>query len=64
MSAPFQLGTHASPAISVTTNGPVPTLTVRLTWLVAGSTIATVFRRISGTHTWPPTTAGIAERCR
>src|SRR5471032_1125041 len=58
MSVPFQLGTQASPPISVTTNGPAPTLTVRATALVTGSTIATAFERISGTHTLPPTTAG------
>src|SRR4029079_4235828 len=37
-SAPFQLGTHASPAISVTTNGPGPTGNLRATRFVAGST--------------------------
>ena len=37
---PFQLGTHASPAISVTTNGPLPALTNSATAFAAGSTIA------------------------
>src|SRR3954447_9056316 len=57
-SAPFQLGTQASPSISVTTNGPDPTATLRATRFVDGSTIATVFPAITGTQTLPPTTAG------
>ena len=58
MSLPFQLGTHASPRIVVTTNGPTPDLIVCATVFDAGSTIAIEFLRICGTHTWPSTTSG------
>ena len=58
MSVPFQLGIQASPAISVTTNGPLPTLMVSLTVFVLASTIATLLSRTLGTQTSPPTTAG------
>ena len=51
MSRPFQLGTHASPRIVVTTNGPTPALTVRVTVFDAGSTTAIEFLRICGTQT-------------
>src|SRR5690348_15937992 len=57
-SLPFQLGTHASPAICVTTNGAVPVLRKPVTVLVAGSTIAIRLRRICGTQTLPATTSG------
>ena len=61
MSAPFQLGTQASPPISVTTNGPVPTATLRSTRFVAGSTIATSFSATTGTQTLPADDGRVAE---
>src|SRR4051794_12290255 len=57
-SRPFQLGIHASPAISVTTNGPAPTLNVCSTAFDAGSTIEIVLSRTFGTHTLSATIAG------
>src|SRR5215210_7718296 len=57
-SLPCQLGIQASPSISVTTNGPLPTGSVSRTVFVAGSTMATEFPFTLGTHTSPPITAG------
>src|SRR5689334_13889297 len=58
MSRPFHDGIHASPRISVTTNGPAPTLNVLSIALLAGSITAIAFWRIFGTQTFPATTAG------